>query len=79
MMDAKEKPAREPRVPVLLRGAEVMASFRENLFDACNRAGVTPNEFALQAAAEKLKAQGRQFSGIFRKGDLGDLNGGMGA
>ena len=68
MSQVSEKEAREPRVPVMLRGANVMASFRENLFDACNRAGITPNEFALQATAEKLKAQGRQFSGIFRKG-----------
>ncbi|OQP87575.1 hypothetical protein BTR14_03120 [Rhizobium rhizosphaerae] len=79
MSQVSEKEAREPRVPVMLRGANVMASFRENLFDACNRAGITPNEFALQATAEKLKAQGRQFSGIFRKGDLSELNGGMGA
>ncbi|PYE98927.1 hypothetical protein C8J35_103528 [Rhizobium sp. PP-F2F-G38] len=79
MSDTMEKKAREIRVPVLLRGAEVMESFRENLFDACNRAGISPNEFALQAAAEKLKSQGRQFSGLFRAGDFQDFNGGMGA
>jgi hypothetical protein len=69
---------REIRVPVLLRGANVMESFRENLFDAANRAGMSPNEFVIEAAAEKLMRAGRQFSGVFRKGDLHDLNGGIG-
>jgi hypothetical protein len=31
---------------------------------------MTPNEFVLQAAAEKLKATGRNFSGLFAPGDL---------
>lgn len=47
-----------------------MEGFRENLFDAANRSGMTPNEFVLQAAAEKLKATGRSFSGVFAPGDL---------
>jgi hypothetical protein len=64
---------REPRGQVMLRGASVMNSFRDNLFDACNRAGVTPNEFVLQAAAEKLKASGREFSGLFAPGDISDV------
>ncbi|MGO6898750.1 hypothetical protein ACCT15_35620 [Rhizobium ruizarguesonis] len=55
---------------IMLRGAMVMISFRESLFDAANRAGMTPNEFCLQAAAEKLAASGRQFSGVFNPGDL---------
>ncbi|RFB87207.1 hypothetical protein B5K08_22430 [Rhizobium leguminosarum bv. trifolii] len=54
---------------IMLRGAMVMISFRESLFDASNRAGVTPNEFCLQAAAEKLKASGHHFSGLFTPGD----------
>ena len=78
MSEIKERKPREPKSYVMLRGANVMESFRENLFDACNRAGITPNEYALQAAAEKLKAQGRQFSGLFRKGDFEGFNGGMG-
>ncbi|MFP5077029.1 hypothetical protein ACLE20_06950 [Rhizobium sp. YIM 134829] len=79
MSDTMEKKARELRVPVLLRGAEVMESFRENLLDAANRAGVSPNEFVFVATAEKLMRSGRHFSGVFRKGDLSDLNDGMGA
>ncbi|KQV39180.1 MULTISPECIES: hypothetical protein [unclassified Rhizobium] len=65
----------EHLVPVLLRGATVTEGFRENLFDAANRAGVTPNEFCLLAAAEKLKASGRRFSGLFRPGDVSRLAG----
>lgn len=61
---------REPTVAVSLREARVTSTFRENLFDACQRAGVTPNEFVLQAAAEKLIASGRQFSGLFHPGDI---------
>lgn len=78
-MSAPAKSAvREPKSYVMLRGATVMESFRESLFDAANRAGITPNEFVLQAAAEKLTRSGQHFSGIFKKGDLRDLNGGMG-
>lgn len=66
------KPKREGRSPVMLRGATVMTSYRDALFDASNRAGMTPNEFVLQAAAEKLAATGRKFSGIFHPGDLND-------
>jgi hypothetical protein len=54
----------------MLRGATVLEGFRENLFDAANRAGMTPNEFCLQAAAEKLAATGRRFSGLFDPGDV---------
>lgn len=55
---------------LFLNGARVDAEFREALFDAANRAGITPNEFAIVAAAEKLARSGRTFPGIFRKGDL---------
>lgn len=60
----------EGRSPIMLRGANVMTSYRDALFDAANRAGMTPNEFVLQATAEKLKATGRTFSGVFRPGDI---------
>lgn len=61
---------REGRAPVMLRGASVMTSYRDALFDASNRAGMTPNEFVLQAAGEKLKAAGREISGVFQPGDI---------
>lgn len=53
-----------------LAGARVNAEFRDALHDAANRAGVTPNEFAIVAAAEKLVRMGRTFPGVFRKGDF---------
>lgn len=53
-----------------LAGARVNVEFRDALHDAANRAGVTPNEFAIVAAAEKLARCGRSFPGIFRKGDF---------
>lgn len=71
---ARKAAKRERRAPVMLRGATVMESFRDHLFDASNRAGMTANEFVLQAAAEKLKRNGRQFSGVFHPGDV-DLQG----
>lgn len=71
------KNSRERRVHVMLRGATVLEGFRENLFDAANRAGMTPNEFVLQAAAEKLKSTGRNFSGVFHPGDLNEFGGRM--
>jgi len=67
---SRNSAVRETKGFIMLRGAMVMTSFRESLFDAANRAGITPNEFCLQAAAEKLKASGRQFSGVFNSGDL---------
>jgi hypothetical protein len=54
---------------LFLKGARVMSGFRDELFDAANRAGVTPNEFCITAAAEKLAAGGRRFPGVFRRGD----------
>ncbi|RIY03497.1 hypothetical protein D3218_01695 [Aureimonas flava] len=57
-------------VPLFLSGAKVEEGFRSALFDAANRAGITPNEFAIVAAAEKLARCGRTFPGIFRKGDF---------
>ncbi|NSZ73035.1 hypothetical protein [Agrobacterium tumefaciens] len=69
-MNTNPTVCREITVNIALRGARVTSSFRDNLFDAANRSGMTPNEFVLQAAAEKLKATGRNFSGLFAPGDL---------
>lgn len=55
---------------LFLRGASVTRDFREALFDAANRAGVTPNEFVIVAAAEKLTASGRTFPGVFQARDF---------
>lgn len=55
---------------LFLNGARVNRDFREALFDAANRAGVTPNEFCITAAAEKLMASGRRFPGVFQANDF---------
>ena len=61
------------RVPVSLPGARVLPEFRDRLFDAANRAGVSPNEFALRAVAEKLASRGHELPGIFEVGDLDEV------
>ncbi|MGR9539366.1 hypothetical protein [Rhizobium leguminosarum] len=66
---------KEPLVPILLRGGQVTSTFRDALFDAAKREGMSANEFVLQAAAEKLTASGRRFSGIFNPGDLDTARG----
>lgn len=55
---------------VFLNGANVDREFRDEFFDAVNRAGMAPGEFALIAVAEKLARMGRTFPGVFRKGDF---------
>ena len=65
---------RDPIVNVMLNGGRVTSGFRAALFAAASRAGVSVNEFVLTAAAEKLRASGSQFSGLFEPGDLLDLN-----
>lgn len=67
----------EPTVAVLLRETRVTGEFRSALFDAANRAGMTPNEFVITAAGEKLLRSGAEFQGIFRSGDIADLIGGI--
>lgn len=68
------RPQRDPIVNIMLNGGRVTAGFRAVLFSAASRAGVSVNEFVLTAAAEKLRASGNQFSGLFESGDLPDLN-----
>ncbi|CDZ60461.1 Hypothetical protein NGAL_HAMBI2605_10310 [Neorhizobium galegae bv. orientalis] len=65
---------RDPIVNVMLNGGRVTSGFRAALFAAASRAGISVNEFVLQAAAEKLRASGSKFSGVFEPGDLLDLN-----
>lgn len=55
---------------LFLKGARVTSDFRDELFDAANRAGVSVNEFCITAAAEKLEAHGRSFVGVFSRRDF---------
>jgi len=55
---------------LFLKGAQVTSEFRSSLFDAANRAGITPNEYVICAAAEKLAVSGANFNGVFKAGDF---------
>jgi len=68
--EQKRSTKHEQIVNVLLQGGRVTSTFREALFDAAHRSGMSANEFVLMACAERLKASGREFSGVFRPGDL---------
>ncbi|MGP4686533.1 hypothetical protein ACSV5K_09230 [Agrobacterium pusense] len=68
-MQTASKP-RETTAPIMLRGGRVTGSFKAELMDAAARAGMSANEFVMRAAAEKLQANGRIFSGLFWPGDL---------
>lgn len=58
------------KVPVFLKTSKVTAGFRAALFEASEKAGLTPSEFALRAAGEKLASKGACLTGIFQNGDL---------
>jgi len=58
------------RVNVMLNSARVVEPFRDALFEAADEAGLSPSEFALAAAAEKLVREGAQLPGVFKTGDL---------
>lgn len=57
-------------VNVMLNGGRVTSSFRASLFATAAREGLSVNEYVLIAAAEKLKASGAGFDGVFAAGDL---------
>ncbi|XOK11616.1 hypothetical protein ACI6PO_00510 [Agrobacterium tumefaciens] len=61
-------------VNLMLRDNRVTAGFRSALFDATRREGLSVNEFVLRAAAEKLRASGRDFPGVFSSGDFGQAD-----
>jgi len=63
----------QDRVKLTLNGGEVTPEFRRELFDAAGRAGLSANEYALRAVAEKLAGRGRQLPGIFEIGDIDEL------
>ncbi|RVE97207.1 hypothetical protein CN172_26490 [Sinorhizobium meliloti] len=60
----------ERTVNLMLRGARVTSTFREAVFDASSRCGMSVNEFVLTATAKQLVEDGKELSGIFRPGDL---------
>lgn len=62
------------RVQVLLTSPRVCSAFRDALLAAASAADQTPGEYALQAAADKLRAAGHSFPGVFRAGDFDHQN-----
>lgn len=72
---AKEQNSRDERpVQVMLTGARVTSGFREALFSAASRAGMTVNEYVLRATGEKLASAGVHFPGIFERGDTSSVS-----
>ena len=59
---------------VMLTGGRVTRGFRSALFDAAARAGMSINEFCIQATAEKLADRGATFTGVFEPGDMAAHN-----
>lgn len=57
-------------VALCLTGARVTSGFRSSLFNAAARVGLSVNEFVLLATAERLRAEGEDFPGVFREGDF---------
>lgn len=62
------------RVNVMLTSARVTQAFRDALFLAADKARMTPSDFAIMAAAEKLDADGYEFPGVFFVGDFDHHN-----
>ena len=61
------------RVRLTLMGADVVSDFRSALFEEANKAGVSPNEFVLRSAAEKLADRGHRLAGVFEIGDIDEV------
>lgn len=67
---ARSAMASHKTVPILLRGARVLQPFRDAVFRAANRAGMSVNEFVLNCAARQLRQAGTTVPGVFESGDL---------
>jgi hypothetical protein len=60
-------------VPIALRGGRVTSTFRDAVFDAATRRGMSVNEFVLTATAKMLMDNGKRFTGVFQPGDAATL------
>jgi hypothetical protein len=68
--DTSSNHARERKVALLLQGGLVTAEFRQALFFAASRAGMSIDAFVLRCAAEMLDRNGYPLPGVFSRGDL---------
>lgn len=62
--------AKTSTAQIMLRGGRVTEQFRDAVFRAANRAGMSVNEFVLTCAARQLRQAGVSFPGVFEPGDL---------
>lgn len=67
---ATNSPPAGQRVSIMLANARCTSEFRAAVFAAAARAGQTPADFLMLAAAETMKARGSAFSGVIEPGDL---------
>ena len=70
----KQNKEAERQVQVMLTGARVTSGFRNALFSAAARSGMSVNEFVLRAAGEALARSGANFPGVFERGDITPTN-----
>lgn len=62
------------RAQIMLTSPRVTTAFRDAILAAADAVDMTPGEYALLAAAEKLAAAGHDFPGVFHHGDLDPSN-----
>lgn len=60
---------RTPSLISSFESARVTSNFQAELFDAANRAGITPNEFIITDSAEKLSRSGMPYAGVICRGE----------
>jgi hypothetical protein len=68
-MLAETRSRKDSLVVVALNGGRVTKAFRDALFAAADRAGVSVNELVLTAAGDRLREQGHEFPSVFGSPD----------
>lgn len=66
----RSQAAQADRVRFAGTEVKIIAGFAEALQSEAHRHGMSPVEFALWSAAERLQRAGRDFAGLFEPGDL---------
>ncbi|UDL87037.1 hypothetical protein LGH82_17620 [Mesorhizobium sp. PAMC28654] len=74
VIDSNQAKEAGRRVNVMFASPRVTQAFRDALFLAADKARMTPSDFAIMAAAEKLDANGYEFPGVFFVGDFDHHN-----
>lgn len=74
LIDTKQADKTGRRVQILLTSRRVTEAFREALLAAASQVDLSPGEYALMAAGEKLAAAGANLPGVFFTGDIDHHN-----